>query len=57
LWDTDGKTYESNQKNILMIVKGDILHKVRLKEKYNNMRSDSIWEMIKQLVKRSKNCR
>ncbi len=53
LSDTDDKTYESNQKKVFMIVKGDILHKVRLKESRYNSRSEcSLWNIIKQRIKR-----
>ena len=51
LWDTDDKIYESNPKKIMMIVKGDILHKVRLNETRHNKKSGSLWDMIKQCVK------
>ena len=51
LWDTDDKIYESNQKEIMMIVRGDILHKVRLNETRNNKESGSLWDIIKQRVK------
>ena len=48
LRDTDDKMYESNKKKIMMIVKGDILHKVRLKESSCNSRRDySWWNIIK----------
>ena len=53
LQDTDDKIYESNQKKIMMIVKGDILHKVRLNETRHNKKSGSLWDMIKQCVKGS----
>ena len=49
----DHKIYESNQKKIMMIVKGDILHKVRLNETRHNKKSGSLWDMIKQCVKGS----
>lgn len=53
LSDTDDKIYESNQKKVFMIVKGDILHKVRLKESRYNSRSEcSLWNIIKQRIKR-----
>lgn len=53
LSDTDDKIYESDRKRVLMIVKGDILHKVRLKESSCNSRRDySWWNIIKQRIKR-----
>lgn len=51
LWDTDEKIYESNQKKLMMIAKGDVLHKVRLKERDCNKKSSSLWEIIKQRLK------
>lgn len=53
LWDTDDKIYESNQKDIMMIVKGDILHKVRLNEARYKKESGSLWDIIRQRVKGS----
>ena len=54
LQDTDDKIYESNRKKIMMIVKGNILHKVRLNETRYNKRTGTLRDIIKQRVKGTK---
>lgn len=54
LKDTNDKIYESDQRKILMIVKGDILHKVRLNEIRKHGRTPSLWDMLKQGLKNRK---
>lgn len=51
LRDTDDKVYESNPKKIMMIVRGNILHKVRLNSMRCNKESSSFWNTIRKLVK------
>ena len=51
LWDTDDKTYQSNTSKMLMLVKGEILHKVRLNEARESGRTPSAWDAIKQRLK------
>lgn len=48
LRDTDDKIYESNQKSILMIAKGDVLHKVRLKAAQQNKEGGSFWDRLRE---------
>lgn len=50
LRDTDDKIYESNQKAILMIAKGDVLHKVRLKAAQQNKGTGSFWDRIREYL-------
>lgn len=55
LEDTDGNTYESNQREIMMIAKGDVLHKVRLNETRNKRQSLSGWSIKKAVRKEGGN--
>lgn len=55
LEDTDGNTYESNQREIMMIAKGDVLHKVRLNETRNKRQSLSDWSIKKAVRKEGGN--
>lgn len=50
LQDTDDKIYESNQKAILMIAKGDVLHKVRLKAVQKNKEVESLWDRLRECI-------
>lgn len=48
LKDTDDRIYESNQKKMMMVAKGDVLHKVRLKEATSNKENCSLKNRVRQ---------